>query len=135
MQEVLKRRKAQQAELIKAAEKFAEKLRQNLGSLTAWIFGSVAKGTFKTWSDIDVFIVAENLPDHPMQRLKLLYRYACEGIEPKGWALSEFLTHLGEGNKQLLAMLRERILLIDDLNLEPLLQAKIAEMERANVNR
>ncbi|MCX7777387.1 MAG: nucleotidyltransferase domain-containing protein [Armatimonadota bacterium] len=127
MREVLRRRKAQQAERIEAAEKFAKKLRGNLGSLTAWVFGSVAMGTFKTWSDIDVFIVAENLPNHPMRRLELLYRYATERIKPKGWTLEEFLAHLGKGDKQLLAMLKARVLLIDDLNLEPILRAKIEE--------
>lgn len=133
MQEVLKRRMAEQAERIGAAKKFAEKIRKDIGPLSAWVFGSVAKGTFKAWSDIDVLVVAENLPEHPMRRLELLYRYATCGIEPKGWALAEFLTHLGKRDKQLLAMLRERILLVDDLNLEPILRDKIAELCEASI--
>lgn len=133
MQEVLKRRMAERAERIEAARKFAEKIRKDVGPLTAWVFGSVAKGTFKAWSDIDVLIVAENLPEHPMRRLELLYRYANCGIEPKGWTLAEFLAHLGKGDRQLLAMLRERAVLIDDLNLEPILRGKIAELGEADV--
>jgi Nucleotidyltransferase domain. len=81
--EVLRRRKAQQEERIATARTYAERLRQRLGALTAWLYGSVAQGTFKDWSDIDVFIVAETLPSHPLQRNDLLYQDAPIGVEPK----------------------------------------------------
>ena len=48
MHEVLRRRKAQQEERIATARTYAERLRQRLGALTAWLYGSVAQGTFKT---------------------------------------------------------------------------------------
>jgi len=128
MQEVLERRKKQQAEQIEIAKRFVQDLRAEIGPLTAWVYGSVAKGTFKTWSDIDVFVVAENLPEHPLQRLEVLYRFASGGVEPKAWTLSEFLSRLERGDKQLLAMLNHRVLLIDELNLEPRLRAKILEV-------
>jgi len=124
VQEVLIRRRKQQAEKIEIAREFVRKLRAEIGTLTAWVYGSVARGTFKTWSDIDVFIAAENLPNNPMQRLELLYRHASGGIEPKAWTKSEFLRKLEKGDKQLSAMLKERTLLIDELGLEQSLQAK-----------
>lgn len=128
MQEVLERRRKQQAEKIEIARQFVQELRAEIGPMTAWVYGSVAKGTFKTWSDIDVFIVAENLPKHPLQRLEVLYRFVSGSVEPKAWTLSEFLSRLERGDKQLLAMLSKRVLLIDELNLEPHLQAKILEV-------
>lgn len=121
MQEVLELRRKQQLERIEVARRFVKKLRADIGPLTAWVYGSVAKGTFKSWSDVDVFIVAENLPEHPLQRLDLLYQHTTEGIEPKAWTKSEFLSRLEKRDKQLLAMLEKRILLVDELDLEPLL--------------
>ncbi|MCS7186711.1 MAG: nucleotidyltransferase domain-containing protein [Armatimonadetes bacterium] len=128
MQEVLARRRKQQLERIEVAKQFVQKLREEIGPITAWVYGSVAKGTFKTWSDIDVFVVAENLPDHPLQRLEVLYRFVSGGVEPKAWKLVEFLSRLERGDKQLLAMLGQRVLLLDELNLEPRLQEKILEI-------
>ena len=125
MREVIKRRREQQTERVESAKRFVQRLRSKVGKLTAWVYGSVARGTFKTWSDIDVFVVAERLPHHPLERSKLLYSCSAEGIEPKAWTMEEFVTRLKKGDKQLLAMLADRILLIDDLSLEGVLQAKL----------
>jgi predicted nucleotidyltransferase len=116
--EVLRRRKAQQEERIATARTYAERLRQRLGALTVWLYGSVARGTFKDWSDIDVFIVAETLPSHPLRRNDLLYQDAPIGVEPKGWTKAEFERGLAKRDPALLAMLKDRIVLVDDLNLE-----------------
>ncbi|MFA0759464.1 MAG: hypothetical protein KEFWMYNX_001718 [Candidatus Fervidibacter sp.] len=122
MHEVLRRRKAQQEERIATARTYAERLRERLGALTAWLYGSVARGTFKGWSDIDVFVVAEALPSHPLQRGDLLYQDAPVGVEPKGWTKAEFERGLAKRDPALLAMLKDRIVLVDDLNLEDALR-------------
>ncbi len=122
MREMLERRKAQQRERIERARRYMEAVRKELGKVTAWVYGSVARGTFKAWSDTDVFIVAERLPDHPLQRNDLLYRFVDSGVEPKAWTKEEFLKALLKGDGQILAMLRDRILLADELSLEPLLE-------------
>lgn len=129
MQEVLKRRMKQQLERIETAKQFIQRLRPEIGPLTAWVYGSVAKGTFKNWSDIDIFIVAKNLPEHPLRRLEVIHCFASFGVEPKAWTLDEFLSKLKRNDKQLLAMLSERILLVDELNLEPIVQAEILESQ------
>lgn len=128
MQEVLERRKKQQMKRIEIAKQFVKKLRAEIGPITAWVYGSVAKGTFKTWSDIDVFVIAENLPHHPLKRFEVLYRFVNGGVEPKAWTLSEFLSRLERGDKQLLTMLSHRVLLVDELDLESRLQTKILEV-------
>jgi len=127
--EVLRRRKAQKEERIATARTYAERLRQRLGALTAWLYGSVARGTFKDWSDIDVFIVAETLPSHPLQRNDLLYQDAPIGIEPKGWTKAEFERGLAKRDPALLAMLKDRIVLVDDLGLEDALRKTQGEKE------
>ncbi|MDT7896840.1 MAG: nucleotidyltransferase domain-containing protein [Armatimonadota bacterium] len=129
MHEVLRRRKAQKEERIATARTYAERLRQRLGALTAWLYGSVARGTFKDWSDIDVFIVAETLPSHPLQRNDLLYQDAPIGIEPKGWTKAEFERGLAKRDPALLAMLKDRIVLVDDLGLEDALRKTQGEKE------
>ncbi|MFA0751467.1 MAG: hypothetical protein SLRJCFUN_001870 [Candidatus Fervidibacter sp.] len=129
MHEVLRRRKAQQEEHIATARTYAERLRQRLGALTAWLYGSVAQGTFKDWSDIDVFIVAETLPSHPLQRNDLLYQDAPIGVEPKGWTKAEFESRLANRDPVLLAMLKDRIVLVDDLDLEDALRKTQGEKE------
>jgi hypothetical protein len=45
---------------------------RKLGKVTAFLFGSFARGDFNDWSDIDVLIVAENLPKNPLERLRLV---------------------------------------------------------------
>jgi len=125
----LRRRKAQQEEHIATARTYAERLRQRLGALTAWLYGSVARGTFKDWSDIDVFIVAETLPSHPLQRNDLLYQDAPIGVEPKGWTKAEFESRLANRDPVLLAMLKDRIVLVDDLDLEDALRKTQGEKE------
>jgi predicted nucleotidyltransferase len=127
--EVLRRRKAQQEERIATARTYAERLRQRLGALTAWLYGSVARGTFKDWSDIDVFIVAETLPSHPLRRNDLLYQDAPIGVEPKGWTKAEFESRLANRDPVLLAMLKDRVVLVDDLGLEDALRKTQGEKE------
>lgn len=129
MHEVLRRHKAQREERIATARTYAGRLRQRLGALTAWLYGSVAQGTFKDWSDIDVFIVAETLPSHPLQRNDLLYQDAPIGVEPKGWTKAEFESRLANRDPVLLAMLKDRIVLVDDLDLEDALRKTQGEKE------
>ncbi|MBA2317030.1 MAG: nucleotidyltransferase domain-containing protein [Euzebyales bacterium] len=52
------------------------------------VFGSVARGDFNVWSDVDVLIVADGLPDDYWSRLVVLGDAPC-GIEPVAWTSSE----------------------------------------------
>ncbi len=45
-----------------------------LGVRAVVVFGSVARGDFNDGSDIDVLVVAEQLPAHPSERLRALGR-------------------------------------------------------------
>ncbi|MCX7844552.1 MAG: hypothetical protein N2507_04370 [Candidatus Bipolaricaulota bacterium] len=87
---------------------------------------AVARGDFHFASDIDVLLVAPELPPHPLRRLALLYRFVTPGIEPKAYTLAEFQGLLAKRDAQLLAMLRVRALLRDDLGLEPALAQALA---------
>jgi len=57
---------------IQEAREFAICASEKLGEITAVLFGSYARGDFNEWSDIDVLVVAKNLPKNPLQRLSLI---------------------------------------------------------------
>lgn len=121
MRKALERRQAEREERLDRARIFAQKAREILGAVSVWVYGSVARGDFHLGSDVDVFIVAEELPDHPLARSELLFRFGPPGVEPKGLRKGEFLAALAKKDAQLLGVLRDRVLIQDDLGLEPLL--------------
>ncbi|MEN3009653.1 MAG: nucleotidyltransferase domain-containing protein, partial [Candidatus Bipolaricaulaceae bacterium] len=114
-------RERERVERLAQARAFAEAVAQVLGPLSAWVYGSVARGDCHFASDIDVLLVAPELPSHPLRRLELLYQFVTPGIEPKAYTLAEFQGLLAKKDAQLLAMLRVRAVLRDDLGLEPAL--------------
>ena len=54
------------------------------------VIGSVARGDFNDASDIDVIIIAENLPGALLGRSDMLYENVPPLIEPKAYAKDEF---------------------------------------------
>lgn len=51
--------------------RYVEALDSNLVALA--FFGSWARGEEKEWSDIDVLLIARDLPKHPFERNRLVY--------------------------------------------------------------
>jgi predicted nucleotidyltransferase len=82
-------RQAERAALLDTARRWAEDLDPALGVERAVVFGSVARGDFNRWSDIDVLVVARHLPDRWVDRLEVLGRSAPAGLSPVGWTPSE----------------------------------------------
>lgn len=110
-------RKETWKQLKALAEQFAEKAHAALGSVTVWLYGSVARGDFNFWSDVDVLVVAENLPDHPLKRSELLIQLAPPKVEPIGYTKTEFEVLLAKRHPNLMATLNEAVCLRDDLGL------------------
>ena len=54
-------------------QEYVETLKEALRPKLVLLYGSVAKGTFGLGSDVDILVIAENLPRNPNERLKLLY--------------------------------------------------------------
>lgn len=121
MQKALERRRAEREERLGRARAFAQEAKKALGAVSIWVYGSVARGDFNLGSDVDVFLVAEDLPAHPLARSELLFQFGPPGVEPKGLTKGEFLAALAKRDHQLLGALRDRVLIRDDLGLEPLL--------------
>jgi predicted nucleotidyltransferase len=48
------------------------------------LYGSYARGDFNEWSDIDVLVIAKQLPENPIERLSLVQDCMARvaGVEP-----------------------------------------------------
>ncbi|MHA1764308.1 MAG: nucleotidyltransferase domain-containing protein [Promethearchaeota archaeon] len=57
------------------------------------LYGSLARGDFNERSDIDIIVIAKNLPENYFERAKLLYEQIKTPvpIEPLGYTPSEFI--------------------------------------------
>ncbi len=63
------------------------------------VVGSVARGDFNRWSDIDVLVVAENLPDTLAARLaRLTTSNRPPGVEAILWTPDELAERWSRGN-------------------------------------
>jgi hypothetical protein len=94
---VIGRRRDEQARLIATAERFAAQLEPSLGVRAVVIFGSVARGDFNVWSDIDVLVVADGLPDRPLDRLAVLGSPEAL-VHPVAWTEVELRRELARSN-------------------------------------
>lgn len=79
---------------IRVARVWAEGLPGDLDVVAAVVVGSFARGDFNKWSDIDVLVVAHNLPDGLLERLNLLGAAAPPGLQPIGWTTTELARRL-----------------------------------------
>lgn len=91
---VLARRRREQQLLLDTARRFAARLPAALGVRAVCVFGSVARGDFNLWSDIDVLVIAERLPSGPPQRLEALGE-PVGLVQPVAWTPAEFAERLG----------------------------------------
>lgn len=103
--------------LIDLATRYAEEAADRFGPATVLLYGSVARGDFNLWSDVDVLVVSDALPLHPLTRSESLYRFVLPGVEPKGLTLSEYREAQTKGHPFMRELARHRIVLRDDLRL------------------
>ncbi|HWC12690.1 MAG TPA: nucleotidyltransferase domain-containing protein [Acidimicrobiales bacterium] len=94
---IIERRKREQRDLLGRAERFAAQLAPALGVRAVIVFGSVARGDFNVWSDIDVLVVAEHLPDRLSDRLDALGDLPSL-VQPVAWTPEELRRQLARAN-------------------------------------
>lgn len=68
---VIERRRAEQKEKVALADRYVRSIDPRLEVEKAWVVGSVARGDFNVWSDIDVVVLAEGLPVRALARADL----------------------------------------------------------------
>jgi uncharacterized protein len=69
---VLERRRAQRQELLDLARNFVAEVERRLPVQAAVVFGSVARGDFNLWSDVDLLVIADGIRGNPLERMEAL---------------------------------------------------------------
>ncbi len=83
---------------------------------SAVLFGSVAKGTYGVGSDIDLLVIAQDLPENFLKRLKVLYdaNKTKAPLEIFPYTPDEFLLMIRKAHPTALDALNEGKILYDD---------------------
>lgn len=95
-QRVIARRRRERDELVERARRFAGGLDPDLGVRSAVVFGSVARGDFNVWSDIDLLVIADRLPDRPQDRTAALG--AAPRVSAVAWRPAELRQQIERSN-------------------------------------
>lgn len=90
MDDPLAHRRREQDRLVRLARDYVDRLSRRLPVLAAAVVGSVARGDFNVWSDVDVVVVAEGLPDRVPDRAALLAEDAPPGVQAVAFSPEEF---------------------------------------------
>lgn len=122
MHSAIEIRRTEKAHALKLARRYVHKLRRRLGSLSAFVYGSFARGDFNAGSDIDIVVVSDSLPGNVFKRLDLLYKDVSGGIEPKGYTKGEFLKLVTSNNPLTRDVIEHGICLRDESHSKALLK-------------
>lgn len=93
---------------------YSKAVSSKLGKFTGVLYGSIARGDYNVWSDIDFLVVSDKLPENPLRRLELLYSLSDVPIEVKGYTRNEFLKMIEQRNPIALDALVEGKVIADD---------------------
>jgi predicted nucleotidyltransferase len=104
---------------------------ENLNPKLIILFGSYARGDYTDESDIDVCIVAENLPENIFERRSLSGFYRVANVRAVGYFPEEFLEELEKPNLFLYDILEEGIVIHCDRNF----LKKVIEKKEENKRR
>lgn len=94
---VLQRRRSERDALMQRARAFAAALPSRLDVRAVVVFGSVARGDFNKWSDIDVLVVADGCAGTRLQRHASLEPVPGR-VQPVVWTSAEFHERLRRGD-------------------------------------
>ncbi|MDQ6928943.1 MAG: nucleotidyltransferase domain-containing protein, partial [Actinomycetota bacterium] len=99
---VISRRRSEREAHIATARQWAEGAGSTLRARALVVVGSVARGDFNKWSDIDVLVVVDELPDGLLERLALLApTRRPPGVEAILWTPGELAARRARGNDPL----------------------------------
>jgi uncharacterized protein len=98
MADILAERAREQDALIELARGYVRRLAADTDLVAAFVVGSVARGDFNAWSDVDVVVVADNLPSRAPDRAQALGQSAPPRVQPVGFTPMEFRAAHAKGN-------------------------------------
>lgn len=91
---VVARRRGDRRALLAAAKELDRRLDPGLGVRAVVVFGSVARGDHHTDSNVDVLVIADNLPDDYRARLRALGWPPPPRVQPVAWTPPEWHARL-----------------------------------------
>ncbi|NJD77967.1 MAG: nucleotidyltransferase domain-containing protein [Candidatus Methanoperedens sp.] len=100
--------------VINVLTEYSKAVSSKLGKFTGVLYGSMARGDYNVWSDIDFLVISDKLPENPLKRLEFLYSLTDTPIEVKGYTKDEFLRMIEKRNPLALDALVEGKIIIDD---------------------
>jgi predicted nucleotidyltransferase len=96
--ELLAERARERERLLELARDYVRRLAERQPLLAAAVVGSVARGDFNVWSDVDVVVAAESLPARAPDRSLLLAADAPGGVQAIGFTPQELAEARRRGN-------------------------------------
>lgn len=94
---VLRRRRAERAGLLDTARSWVRELRGDMSIQEAVVFGSVARGDFNRWSDIDLLLVSDDFEGPLLRRVERLGDRPPR-VQPVCWTTEEWRAQVDRGN-------------------------------------
>lgn len=117
---IARRRREREALLAQAGE-YVERLSARLPVNAAAVIGSVARGDFNRWSDVDVVILSEALPERLPERLELLFRDRPPRLEPWAFTADELRALSARGDPRARELATDGVVLFGEDRLAELL--------------
>jgi ribosomal protein S18 acetylase RimI-like enzyme len=114
MAEIIRQRRRDREALIAMADRYVKALSGRLQIVAAVVAGSVARGDFNVWSDVDVAVVARGLPDRLPDRSAVLVTDAPSGVQPVGFLPEEFESAWRKGNTLVREAVERGVVLVGD---------------------
>jgi hypothetical protein len=112
--ELVAERARRRAALIELARAYVRRLGERLPLAAAAVVGSVARGDFNLWSDVDVVVVADDLPARAPDRGALLVAEAPPGVQPVGFTPEEFRRAWRKRNPLAMSIPAEGVVLLGE---------------------
>lgn len=114
MAKAIERRRRELEELRGLARDYVRSLAARMPIRAAAIAGSVARGDFNVWSDVDVVIVSDALPARVPERALSLVLGAPSRIQPVGYTPQEFERAYRRGDRLAREAVEAGVILLGD---------------------
>lgn len=111
----LERRRVEREQRLALARKHVEHVGRRMPVIAAVVAGSIARGDFNLWSDIDVVVVSDALPAPGPARDQALAGEAAPGLELHGYTSAEFTRALERGDRLALEAAQRGVVLFGAL--------------------
>jgi predicted nucleotidyltransferase len=95
----LEQRRVEREQRLALAREHVEQIGRRIPVTGAVVAGSIARGDFNLWSDVDVVVVSDALPAPGPAREQALAGEGAQGLELHGYTSAEFSHALERGDR------------------------------------